>query len=486
MKFVVVIFDGLRPDQLSEKVTPNLLELARLGLVLKEHTASFPSETRVSSAAIATGSHGSGHGIIANKFFANGKPLDGSSLPALLSLASSGGSVMTSTAIGEVLAKHGKTMLAVGSQSQGSWGLSNWGNWQSGGPAYWVHEPEQFTTNETIRRIAADYPPLPVGESPALQTAKRVVDGFLSYVTSDKVPELSLLWISEPDISYHSHGLVHPAAREVLSQVDREFGRILDWWNGARKRERIQLIAGSDHGHAIIGKTVSVAEHLRQAGFKVEESFDAGADVVVKPMRSVNIWVRNGDVELLKDVHQCVSPEPWYGVGFTASMEGGTAKIPATLPHSAVMFEHARSPDLSFVLSDCSAEDPSADPQAVFYDGPYPLGVGMHGGLTAYELSALGIFAGDWFRQGTTTAPTGIVDLAPTILAGLGLPVPPSMQGRVLEETINGTDDQADEQVEDASISVCNSHKSATVLREMYRGRLYLKGSVYRSEAKAD
>ncbi|WP_434733084.1 alkaline phosphatase family protein [Rhizobium sp. YTUHZ044] len=480
MKFVTVVFDGLRPDQLSETVTPNLCELARMGLVLKEHTASFPSETRVSSAAIATGSHGSGHGIVANKFFANGQALDGSSLPALLSLGGTEGGVMTSVAIGEVLAKNGKTMLAVGSQSQGSWGLSNWGNWQSGGPAYWVHDPERFTSNAAIRRIAAQFPPLPKDEHPALQAAKRVVDGFLSYVASETVPDLSLLWISEPDVSYHQYGLVHPSARAVLHEVDKEFGRILDWWGGAKQRQRIQLIAASDHGHAIIGKTISVAEHLLKCGFKVDETLDGGADVVVKPMRSVNLWVRNGDLALLKDIHACLAPQPWYGVGFTRAMENDAPQIDGTLPHSAVMFEHPRSPDLSFVLAGCAMDNPGCDPEAVYYDGPYPVGVGMHGGLTSYELSSLGIFAGDWFRRGTVKTPTGIVDLAPTILTGLGLPIPATVQGRVLEEAIAEGGEGADDAVDDATVSVRDPVKSATVRRERYHGRLYLKGTTYR------
>ncbi|WLA69240.1 alkaline phosphatase family protein [Bradyrhizobium diazoefficiens] len=51
------MLDGLRPDQLDEAVTPNLAELSKIGLRLARHTSSFPSETRVSSAALSTGGH---------------------------------------------------------------------------------------------------------------------------------------------------------------------------------------------------------------------------------------------------------------------------------------------------------------------------------------------------------------------------------------------------------------------------------------------
>lgn len=69
MKFLIVVLDGLRPDQLDEAVTPNLAELSKTGLRLARHASSFPSETRVSSAALATGGHSSAHGIIGNRFW---------------------------------------------------------------------------------------------------------------------------------------------------------------------------------------------------------------------------------------------------------------------------------------------------------------------------------------------------------------------------------------------------------------------------------
>ncbi|WP_442868707.1 alkaline phosphatase family protein [Bradyrhizobium sp. CCBAU 21360] len=62
MRFVIVILDGRRPDQLDEAVTPNLAEPSKIGLRLARDISSFPSETRVSSAALATGGHSSAHG----------------------------------------------------------------------------------------------------------------------------------------------------------------------------------------------------------------------------------------------------------------------------------------------------------------------------------------------------------------------------------------------------------------------------------------
>ncbi|MGC0320860.1 hypothetical protein ABIG06_001489 [Bradyrhizobium sp. USDA 326] len=476
MKFIAIVFDGLRPDQIDERVTPNLCALARAGLRLDQHTASFPSETRVSSAAIATGSHGSGHGIVGNKFFTKGQFIDGASLPTLLSLGSETQGVLTSTAIGEVLRAHGRTMLSIGSQSQGSWGLSSWGSWQSDAPAFWVHDPKKFSSNPIVHRIASTFPELPKGEAPALDTIKRVVDVFFSYVACAPLPDLTLLWLSEPDISYHLFGLAHPKAREVLSKVDGEFGRILNWWDAERSKQQLQLIAASDHGHAIIGEKVSVSSYLAKAGFAVGAEFSDKSNVVLTAQRAVNIWVRDKDLGLLSELHHCLSETPWFGVAFSRTMPDGLPLLETTLPHSAVFAEHARSPDLSFVLGDCAQTNRDSSPDTVFYDGTYPVGVGMHGGLTRFELSSLCILAGDHFGHGVLTTPTSIVDLAPTILNGLGLPLPQTVQGRVMEEASHAQPTER-YSADDASLSVTSSRRQAVLHRVRYRERLYLKGA---------
>ncbi|MFK4381058.1 alkaline phosphatase family protein [Bradyrhizobium sp. USDA 223] len=477
MKFVIVVLDGLRPDQLDEAVTPNLAEMSKIGLRLARHTSSFPSETRVSSAALATGAHSSAHGIIGNRFLANGRSIDGSSLAALVTLGSERGGVLTATTIGEVLAAHGRAMLSIGSQSQGSFGLSSWGSWQAGAPAFWVHDPSKFSNNAAVRRIASCFPMLPTDERPARATIERIVDLFFSFLTKAALPEVSLLWLSEPDITYHMFGLQHPTAREVLHEVDRQFGRIFAWWSEKGEREGVQLIAASDHGHAIIGEKVSVLNHLQRSGFKVGYELTPDVDAAITAQRVVNIWVRDREGRLLTEMYHSLSEEPWFGVAFSRKAADGSPLVANTLPLSAVMAEHQRSADLSFVLADCSAANRNAPPDAVYYDGAYPIGVGMHGGLSANELSSLCILAGNGFKTGVAAVPTSIVDLVPTILSSLRLPLPSTVQGRIIDEALQDREDASQYDVEDASVSVASSARRATVFRERYGQRLYLRGA---------
>ncbi|WP_407185256.1 alkaline phosphatase family protein [Bradyrhizobium centrosematis] len=272
-------------------------------------------------------------------------------------------------------------------------------------------------------------------------------------------------------------GLQHPTAREVLHEVDRQFGRIFAWWSDKGEGEGVQLIAASDHGHAIIGEKVSVLDHLQRSGFKVGHELTSDIDAAITAQRVVNIWARDREGHLLEEMYHSLSEQPWFGVAFSRQAADGSPLIASTLPLASVMAEHPRSADLSFVLADCGMVNQSASRDTVYYDGTYPIGVGMHGGLSAQELSSLCVLAGNAFKSGVVDAPTSIVDLVPTILSGLGLPLPSTAQGRIIDEAFQDRQDSGQPDAEDASVSVASSARRATVFRELYRQRLYLRAA---------
>src|SRR5205085_2481078 len=64
-------------------------------------------------------------------------------------------------------------------------------------------------------------------------------------------------------------------------------------------------------------------------------------------------------------------------------------------------------------------------------------GAAGHGTSSPYDIHNTLIAAGPDFREhATSTVPTANVDLAPTVLSLLGLSVPSSMTGRVIEEAL--------------------------------------------------
>ncbi len=53
MKFVIVGFDGLRPEMVSAERTPNLHRFAQRAVVAEKHRCCFPSETYVNLPSLA-------------------------------------------------------------------------------------------------------------------------------------------------------------------------------------------------------------------------------------------------------------------------------------------------------------------------------------------------------------------------------------------------------------------------------------------------
>src|SRR5881397_3522832 len=66
---VVVVWDGMRPDFVTEENTPTLWKLAREGVTFRNHHAAYPSATMVNGTVMATGVYPGRSGIIANHVY---------------------------------------------------------------------------------------------------------------------------------------------------------------------------------------------------------------------------------------------------------------------------------------------------------------------------------------------------------------------------------------------------------------------------------
>src|SRR6266700_1263704 len=66
---VVVVWDGMRPDFVTEQNTPTLWKLAREGITFRNHHAVYPSATMVNGTELVTGAYPGKNGIIANHVY---------------------------------------------------------------------------------------------------------------------------------------------------------------------------------------------------------------------------------------------------------------------------------------------------------------------------------------------------------------------------------------------------------------------------------
>src|SRR5207245_877371 len=63
---VVIVWDGMRPDFISEQNTPALAQLADRGVMFRNHHSVYLSATEVNGTAISTGAYPAHDGIVGN------------------------------------------------------------------------------------------------------------------------------------------------------------------------------------------------------------------------------------------------------------------------------------------------------------------------------------------------------------------------------------------------------------------------------------
>jgi len=158
---LTVFLDGLRPDQVTTQHTPNLVRLIKKGVRFLNHHAVFPTETRVNVASFVTGRNPGFHGIVDNTFrvYDRGTPreVNTGKRQCLAQLdEESGGRLLLAKSLGEILAEHGKKMIAVGVGSDGNAFLHNHKAEKTGGlvihPEFAIPAEEE---EEIARRVGA-------------------------------------------------------------------------------------------------------------------------------------------------------------------------------------------------------------------------------------------------------------------------------------------------------------------------------------------
>jgi hypothetical protein len=149
--------------------------------------------------------------------------------------------------------------------------------------------------------------------------------------------------------------------------------------------------------------------------------------------------VRNGDRQLKGALVEWLFEQPWCGLVFTSGGDGIKGGIPGTFDRSLVMTDHERASEIYYIMRNDDAVDANGVVGGCYFDGKYPEGGSVHGGLHPKELNIVLMAQGTQFRHSfQSDYPAGIIDIAPTVLHLLGLPRPDGMDGRALSEGLVG------------------------------------------------
>lgn len=440
-RVLIVSFDALRPDMVTPALMPNLTAFAAGGVCFAHSRATFPTETRVNQAALVTGCYPARHGIVGNKFLeplaSPGKLFNtGDETQLAEGDRRLDGKLVDVPVLGEILAQHGMRLAVVSAGTPGGTRMLHHKAEALGGFRLALHRPDASVPADRIQEILHRLGPIPKHEVPTLAWLSYATDVYLNYIEPQIEPEVGILWFCEPDNSQHYYGIGSEPSLAAIRHADAEFGRILRWREQSGLGERLQIITMSDHGQlTITGEAVNIAAGLTRAGFTVGETLIDGVDAALALASAGGIYVRDRDPDLTQAIVAWLQTQDWCGPTFTRNGKNALA-------HALVGMEHRRTPDIGLVLRNDDELNAYGVAGCCRHDqSTYPPGGGLHGGLHALELNSWRAAGGDAFRSRyTSSVPMGIIDILPTVLTVLGVPVPSYMQGRVLHEALAGNE----------------------------------------------
>ncbi len=316
-KVIVFVWDGLRPDSVSVEVTPNLARLRdREGVNFNDHHSVYPTFTMMNAAALATGTYPGHHGFYGNTEYlpgaagtnAEGKPLDFSqpvftedhgallAIDAFNRAQGRAGLFATSTlfetahAAGLRTAAIGKIGPAFMQDFRPSETLSvildeniaaPWSfakGLQAAGFALPANTVRYAYPNAQTLTLAANN-----GKPTAAASEKivRMKDGatpdprsslgsahnaandylmqvYLDYVLPKQDPDLSFVWLRNPDSTEHQFGPGSANYADALRDQDALLGKLQAKLAQLGLAQSTDIIVVSDHGHSSVAGDAAI------------------------------------------------------------------------------------------------------------------------------------------------------------------------------------------------------------------------------------
>jgi arylsulfatase A-like enzyme len=440
---VVVVWDGMRPDFISQEHTPTLYQLARDGVMFENHHAVYCSSTEVNGTAIATGAYPQHSGIIANREYRpdieSQKAIDTQSSEAIRKGDQlSDGHYLLRPTTAEILHAAGLKTAIAGTK-----------------PVAQLHDRRERPDDYRTGVVLFDGKVLPsslqsllndlLGKFPAAEDTKSLLPNekrdewttraLTGPLWSNGVPAFSLLWLSDPDYSQHPSAPGSPKSLAALESSDRKLAEVLAELERRKLRDQTDVFVVSDHGFSTIERGTDVVAALQQAGFPAQRSFTnapQNAEILVLGLGGTSLFYIIGhEAETARKLVDFLQRQDFAGVIFSREKMDGTFALDDANIHSP------QAPDV--VLSHRWSADRSktGTPGLLVIDGARKASGGSHSSLSRFDLRNTLVGVGpDLKKSFTDTLPTGNTDLAPTILWLLGVKPKQPMDGRVLSEAL--------------------------------------------------
>ena len=440
---IVVVWDGMRPDLLSEQNCPTLWKLSRDGVTFGQHHSVYPTATNINGAALATGAYPNRNTLLANREYRPRidlkRPFENADIEVMKKGDEvAGGKYLALPTIAETLRAAGRSAAIVGAKSAA---------FLQDRHAEWV----SAASIDSVTRFAAAPMPASLREETI-----RLLGPFpnASFITSeqrnvyatrtltellwrDEVPAFSFLWLSDPDLTQHQYS---PGAKQSMAAIrnsDRNLATILDSLSEKNARTNTDIFVVSDHGFSTIERAIDFPETLRAAGFDAHSEFERapkpGQIMVAENGATILFYVIEHQRPVVSRLIDWLQHSDFAGVIFSRE------KIEGTFPLESIRANTSEAPDVMVALRWNAKANQFGIPGHIIADNARKAGDGSHASLSKFDVHNVLIAEGPHFRRGfTSDLPSGNIDLAPTILHLFGVEPPRSFDGRILAESLTG------------------------------------------------
>ncbi|MEY2480336.1 MAG: hypothetical protein QOI04_1263 [Verrucomicrobiota bacterium] len=480
----MIVWDGMRPDFVSEKNTPALAKLAHDGVTFRNNHAVFPSATNVNGTALNTGAYPGHNGVIANHIYRpdiDAKKSIDVEVPAVVEKGDSlsGGNYISVPTIAELVQRNGGHTAIATSKTVGLL-LDRHKDSERGKNSITLFAGASLPPDSaaSIAKILGPFPIAPKFAQGDSWTTKALTD----FLWKDGVPAFSLLWLSEPDGSQHFTAPGTEAALAAIKSSDENLMLVRAALDRQHARETTDVFVVSDHGFSTIRHMIELPKVLASAGFHVVTEFSEAPKpddiMMVGNGGAVLFYVTGHDEALTHRLVEFLQRSDFAGVIFTKAAMDGTFG----LDQAKIDNEHAPDAVLAFRWND--SKNQFGIPGMIDADWQRAAGKGTHATLSKFDMHNTFIAAGPDFRRGEVDElPSGNVDLAPTIAWILGITPPEKMDGRVLSEAMM---DAPTKLPTPKTTTLEATHKFPDGTWRSYLRRTELDGTIYLDEGNGE
>ena len=436
---VVMVWDGMRPDFVTEEYTPNLYRMSQHGVTFANHHSVYMSATEVNGVAIATGAYPGHSRMLANKEY---RPeIDAEKFIHMEGLAEvrkgdelTGGHFINRPTTVEILRGKGISTAVAGAK-----------------PVAFLHDrmarldasrgvdvyagrtlPEDYL--KELTQAEGAFPA--TGVTPPTRN-DWTTKAMINELWRKGVPAYSLLWLNEPDFSQHETGPGSPTSLAAIKNADDNLGRVLQALEAKGVLNETDFMLVSDHGFSTVMLMMDTVASLKAGGFNAVREFKGAPAkddaMVVSNGGASLIYVTGHDEKTIGRMVEYLQTQDYTGVVLTRK------PVEGAFTFAQARIESPTSPDIWVSMRWTADKSNTGAPGMVISDASdYGPRQGMHVSLSRYDMHNTLIAAGPDFRHGMVNhLATGNVDIAPTALWILGVKPPQRMDGRVLTEALN-------------------------------------------------